>query len=206
MPFSTPAPRARAQHDVRPASASSVSSSRASARSVGASRAADRISQKMQALSFEQYQRVRIPANGTPRSGLDDLFEGVPVQSRVPVRKALRTTQFVDEIQGPKSSKLIAVHYDPDVSLVLARGRRTVLSLPSGTVWCQPQPADDGRRGVIHSESKSGGSRAPDQVNQQSRLPSSKLNARIKRCSSAKQSLQARLLAQVRACHCDPHA
>ena len=158
--------------------------------SAGASRAAaDRIAEAMQAIPFRQYRSARVPASPSARSGLDDLHEGLRVSAAFPRQARPPWGGFeAVEIQGPRSRKRIKAHYDPDVACVPARGRKTAISVPSDAVWCQPQHAQNA--------AKSRDSFGPSSSDAKSAIPH-KLNGRLRRCSSGKQSLQARLLAQV---------
>lgn len=157
--------------------------------------AADRIAEAMQAIPFRQYRSARVPASPAARSGFDDLHEGLPVSAAVPSRQARPPQAWggleAVEVQGPRSSKRIKAHYDPDVACMPGRGRKTVISVQSDAVWCQPQHAP--------SLARSRDSVAPSSSNAKSAIPH-KLNSRLRRCSSGKQSLQARLLAQVTQC------
>ena len=93
----------------------------------------------------------------------------------------------VDELQGPRSTRQIA-RYDRSTDWTVDRSARaTVISVPRDAVWCQPRaaPMSQGRKGP-----------GPPQLSRRQR-PEGRLNARLKGCGDSKQSLQARLLAQV---------
>ena len=133
-------------------------------------KAAQSIRAALGSMEFSEYQpAVREANDGLPR----------PPRQLADVH--------VDELQGPRSTRQIA-RYDRSTDWTVDRSARaTVISVPRDAVWCQPRaaPMSQGRNGP-----------GPSQLSRRQR-PEGRLNARLKGCGDSKQSLQARLLAQV---------
>jgi hypothetical protein len=148
-------------------------------------------------------RRVRTPRAESARRIIESLksipfHEYQPAVRDAPCVGGTGCNTRIREVQGPQSTRKIE-RYDRGTDFKVNRcARSTVISVPRDALWFQPAPP---RASVALNDATDKlpwGSKSFHNSERSVVQPKGRLDRRIERCGHTKQSLQARLLAQVR--------